>query len=179
MEWKTLSSREVLKTPYLAVREERLQMPGGRIVDPYHLIALPDWVCVVCIDVEGRLVLVRQYRHGIGRTCLELPAGAIDEREAAADAARRELHEETGYESNEWHFVGSCSQDPGRHTNSASIFVARNARPTERQALDDSEDIAVQLVETQDVEALIASPAFPHAVHQAALLRARAGGFWS
>lgn len=176
MNWETLSNRYLLRSPWLQVREDRVRMPGGHVIEAYHVIEAPDWVCVVCTDDAGDLIVVEQYRHGLGNPTFELPAGAIEVGEAPEDAARRELREETGYEAVAWSYIGSCSPDPSRHTNRAHFFVARGARQVKDQKLDPAEQIRVHQFVPAHVVAMIDRGAFPHGIHQTALLRARLRG---
>lgn len=173
MNWEILASRYILKTPWMDVREDRVLMPDGEVLDPYHVIESPDWVCVICIDEHDRLVIVEQYRHGIQQVCYELPAGAIDGSEPPEVAGRRELLEETGFEARGWSSIGWCVPEPGKHTNRAHLFVATGGRRVDAQTLDRSEDIRVHLMTSDDVFQLIDNGRFPHGIHQVALLRAR------
>ena len=94
--WETLESRLVVDTPWMRVRADRVLMPDVEEPETFHVVEYPDWSCVVCLDHEHRLVLVQQYRHGLGKICLGLPAGIIDEGETPLVAAKRELEEESG-----------------------------------------------------------------------------------
>lgn len=96
--WKILSYKQILDTPYLKVRSEQIAIPNGPIVEDYYIIENRGWVGVVPLTSDGRFLLNRQYKHGIGREVLEFPAGAIDADEHDPElTAHRELMEETGY----------------------------------------------------------------------------------
>ena len=69
--------------------------------EPYYSLRLPDYAAVVAITAEERIVIVRQFRPAVERYTLELPSGLIDPGETPAEAARRELLEETGYEADD------------------------------------------------------------------------------
>jgi len=90
-----IATDELLAKPKRFVRQ-LLRMPDGYELDWYY-VDTPASVMVVPVTDEGRLVLVKQWRHNLKRDTLELPAGAVDGDERPADAAVRELEEETGY----------------------------------------------------------------------------------
>jgi ADP-ribose pyrophosphatase len=85
--WSVASSRTVLANRVL-------NASGGAL--EYFVLELADWVNVVPVTSERELVMVRQYRHATRGVTLEIPAGSVKENEVPADAARRELLEETG-----------------------------------------------------------------------------------
>ncbi|MCA9625631.1 MAG: NUDIX hydrolase, partial [Myxococcales bacterium] len=91
--WQILESRAILERRWLTVHEQRVGLPQGGEIEEFHLIEAPSWVAVLA-DAGNHLVLVEQYRHGLGGASLELPAGVIDEGESPEEAARRELREE-------------------------------------------------------------------------------------
>lgn len=148
----------------------------GANIDEFHVLEVPKWACVCCIDESGRLVLIRQYRHGIGRVTLELPAGVIESSETPLEGAQRELLEETGYTSDDWTALPTLAPEPARHTNHAHCFVARRARRTGKQNLDEVEDLVVELFPVSDLMHCIETGEITHAVHVAALLWAKQRG---
>src|SRR5690349_2568878 len=79
------------------IKRHELVTAEGQHLHDAHTFAMPDWVCVVPVTTGGQFVLVRQYRVGIDAPTLEVPGGVIDEGQVPADAALRELREETGY----------------------------------------------------------------------------------
>src|SRR5262245_48087811 len=100
--WQVLSSEVVLSRRWIEIRQDRVKLASGHEIDEFHVVHGPSWAAVLCLTEAGEVVLVRQYRHGIGGESLELPAGVIDRDEAPLAAARRELREETGYVSDAW-----------------------------------------------------------------------------
>jgi len=65
----------------LSLKREACRLPGGRIIDDYQRLILPDGVAIVAVTIDRELVLVRQYKHGLGRIVLELPAGNVESEE--------------------------------------------------------------------------------------------------
>lgn len=160
----------------MALREDHVVLPDGRELPEFHVVEYPDWACVVCLDTEGRFVLVEQYRHGIGATGLEFASGAVDRGETPEEGARRELQEETGYASDRWIALGRCAPEPSKHTNWAHLFVALDARRVGEPAPDASEDLRVVLLDGAGLRAALEEGRFVHGIHWAALARARESG---
>lgn len=123
--YRVLNSRHVLETPWIAVREDAFVTPEGVVHQPYYVVEYPDWVHVVAIDDDRRLLLVRQYRHGMGAETLELPAGKIDATDAGPeDAAARELLEETGCAARTFRLIGTHWANPANQNNRIFTVLA-------------------------------------------------------
>src|SRR5271165_6107479 len=95
--WQVVASEIAIETPHLRLRRDAIVLPGGQRIENYYVRESRGFSVIFAQDAAERVVLVRQYKHGIGREVLELPAGAIDPGETPIDCARRELEEETGY----------------------------------------------------------------------------------
>ena len=93
--WRKLGSEEVFRHPLFGL--ERQVVASGELRQEVLVVNSPDWVNVIPILHDGRVVLIRQWRYGISAPCLEIPGGLIDPEENADEAAVRELLEETGY----------------------------------------------------------------------------------
>ena len=99
LDWKLLDSEYLFKDAWLTARKDRCITPSGKIVDPYYVLEYNNWVNGVAIAEDGKVIMIRQYRQGYGRTVLEIPGGTMDSTDVSPEAAmRRELLEETGYE---------------------------------------------------------------------------------
>ncbi|MFO1157405.1 MAG: NUDIX hydrolase [Reyranellaceae bacterium] len=105
---------------------------------------LPDWVDVIALTADDRVILVDQYRHGVRQARTEFPAGTVDEAEPPMAAAQRELLEETGYTSTEWHAIGTAAVYPEAQTNRIHCFLAVDAMRTAEPSPDASEIIHVR-----------------------------------
>lgn len=165
--WDVLTSRVIVDRPWLTVHEQRVRTVRGVEMD-YHLLDAVDWVCVVCLTSDDRIVLVRQYRHGVRRATLELPAGAINAGESPLVAAQRELREETGYVAPAWQLLRKVYPETTRHKHVAHVYLARDARLDGAQCLDATEDVDV-VVEPWDASLV---DKLDHAVHVAGCLLA-------
>lgn len=139
--WKVLESKYAVADRWLRVRTDVVQSPTGRVLSPCHVLEHPDWVDVIALTGDLNIVLVEQYRHGVGQRRIELPAGTVEREEAPLEAIRRELLEETGYASDEWHLLGSAPVYPLVQSNRIYSFLALNTRKIAEQHLDEGEAI--------------------------------------
>jgi ADP-ribose pyrophosphatase len=148
--WRLLDRRLLLSAaPWLSVYQERVELPTGRVIEDFYRIVLPDFALVVPVTESGEVVLVRGYKHGLGRVTLSPPAGLVGAGESPLAAARRELLEETGYEAAEWDALGSYVVDGNRQCGTAHVFLARGARRTRPPRDDETEELEVELLTAQ------------------------------
>lgn len=145
--WQVLESKYSYRDRWLAVRSDTVRVPNGTILSPYHTIEFPEWVCAIALTPEREVVLIEEYRHGIERLSVELPCGTPDdEAEDVLSAMKRELLEETGYASSEWHALGSSTANTARQNNRVHSFLALDARKVADQELDPGEVIRTHVV---------------------------------
>ena len=131
----------------------------------FHLIESVDWVNIIPMTTDGRLVMIEQYRHGTRQVTLEIPGGLIDDSDdSPRTAARREMIEETGYDSDRIEYLGVVAPNPAVQTNRCYSFLALDVEPIRAQTLDVGEDIVVRLVEPDDVPRLVAGGEVAHAL---------------
>lgn len=153
--WKVLSSEYLMRRPWLTVRREHVLMPNGAEAPEFYVLEYPDWVNVVAIDKEGKMVMIRQYRHGVQRTDYELCAGVIEAGEDPEAAARRELLEETGFGGGRWSLLYRIAPNPSTQTNFTHCFLAMGVERIQEQELDGGEDITVHQLEQEEVLEMI------------------------
>ncbi|GCE11110.1 NUDIX hydrolase [Tengunoibacter tsumagoiensis] len=161
--WEVLATRQVLDTPYLKIRSEHLSLPDGSVLSDYYIIENRGWVGVVPITEDGRFLINRQYKHGIGLEVVEFPAGGIDEHEAdPLLAANRELMEETGYsaEPTKIEFLAHMLANPTSAETRIWWYLARDVRKTGEKKIDPAEVIDNMLVTPAELLQLIHSGEF-------------------
>lgn len=171
MTWKILSSEYLIERPWLTARRDCVQLPDGLIMDEYYVLEYPDWINIIAIDKEGCMLLVRQYRHGLGRTNFELVAGVLEKDEDPLTAAKRELLEETGYSGGEWHELMQLSANSSTMTNITHCFVATGVEKIADQHLDATEDLEVYTFTQEEVKSMVYRGEFMQALMVAPLLR--------
>lgn len=145
--WKVLERRSLLAVdPWLEVVCEQVQLPGGRIVNDYYSVRLPDFVAVIALASDERVILERHYRHGARNVIFTVPAGYLNDRENSFEAARRELLEETGYQSERWSSLGSYVVDSNRGCGTAHFFMAQDCTRQCTPCSDDLEETELHLI---------------------------------
>ena len=96
--WRTIERRvEFSGGPIREIAKETVLLPDGRIIPDFYTARMGDYALVYAVTVEGTVLMLRQYKHGVRRVCLTFPGGYVAPGEDPAVAAERELLEETGY----------------------------------------------------------------------------------
>jgi ADP-ribose diphosphatase len=114
--------------PIREVATERVRLPDGREIADYYRVTMPDFALVFAATDDGRLIMLRQYKHGPGQVCLMFPGGALGDGESPLDAARRELLEETGCVADRWTSYGAYVTNANQFCNRAHLFRADGCR---------------------------------------------------
>lgn len=186
LEWELVSSENIVSDEWIQFRKSAYRFPDGSIFEPFYTYSRRDYVVIVASDEDGSFLCVRQFRQGIGRVTTEFCAGGIERSdgkqygksqdmssEDALEAAKRELREETGYESDDWKFMLSLPSNATIADNNAFLFVARNCRKVAGQDLDETEFLNVLKYSADEIESMIRSGEFPQAMHILAWLMAQ------
>jgi ADP-ribose diphosphatase len=164
-EWPLVVSETLLSLRVFELRKDRCRSPRTGAEHDFYVLSGRDWCNVVPLTDDGEVILIRQYRHGTRETTLEIPGGIIDPGDASpAEAARRELLEETGCEATSIEPIGVIHPNPAIQSNACFSFVARGVRQVTAPKLDAAEDIEVVRMPLADVPARIAAGEVRHAL---------------
>jgi ADP-ribose pyrophosphatase len=173
MKWKILSSEYLFKDLWFTVRKDRCETPMGKIIDPYYVYEFPTWVAAVPVTEDGRIVMVRQYRHALGEVCIELPGGCVDDMDKnPQEAIARELLEETGYSFSSFEYLGKISANPSSNNNLLHMFLARGGKKVAEQKLDANEEIEVIYLTIDELKQLLKENKIIQAMHVSCMLYA-------
>ena len=154
--WTVVESKYLFHRPWLTARQDHVRLPNGNENKEYYVLEYPDWVNVIAITTSGQFVFIRQYRHGLGETHYEIPAGVIDPTDDNPEVAgRRELLEETGYGLGTWTLLTTLSGNASTTNNLCHCFIAENVEKVDTQHLEATEDIDIVLLTRPEVEALL------------------------
>lgn len=166
LKWKTLSSEYLFNDHWFKVRKEKCITPSGKIVDPYYVYEFATWVGALPITEDGKIIMVRQYRHALGETCIEIPGGCVDDTDKNIEGAiSREILEETGYSFSSFEYLGRISPNPSTNSNLLHMFLARGGKKTAEQKLDGNEEIEVMELSMEELKQLLRENKIVQAMH--------------
>jgi 8-oxo-dGTP pyrophosphatase MutT (NUDIX family) len=146
-----------------AIDQVRFRANDGRPDADFFVVEAPDWVNVVPLTSDGNVVFVRQFRFGVEDVTLEIPGGMCDPGEAPAEAAARELEEETGY-SGPLRAIGSVHPNPAIQSNRCWTFVASDVRRVSSPSPDPHEELEVVERPLEEIPELIRRGAITHSL---------------
>jgi ADP-ribose pyrophosphatase len=147
-----VSSESRLSGGYLTVVRDTVCLPDGSHATREY-VRHQGAVAVVPLLDDGRIVMVRQYRHAVGQVLVEFPAGKLDPGESVLQCAIRELREETGYEAAQWARAGVFHNAAAYSTEKMEIWFARGLKPG-AQRLDPGEFLEVQAMPVSSLDQL-------------------------
>lgn len=165
MNWKILSSEYLTDKPFFRARKDRCETPGGKIIPEYYIVELDPTLCALGITEDNKAVMVKQYRHPVRKTLLELPGGFAEKNESPEIAIAREMLEETGYEFESFELLGEVAANPGVLDNYTKLFLATGGKKTGEQKLDANEDIVVELVPLDELVEMLLQNKIEQSLH--------------
>ncbi len=168
--WEIRGRTVQLSTRIFDVEAVRYRHPRRGTERDFVVIRPPDWVNVIALTPDGRLVLVRQFRYGTDSFSLEIPGGVMDAGENPLETAVRELREETGYAGTAATPLGSVHPNPAIQSNRAHFVFVDQAVPAHALEWDADEEIAVVTLPVDEVFALARNGGITHALVLNALL---------
>lgn len=169
--WKKGAAKLVAHTRIFDVRAVRYTHPRRKTARDFFVVDAPDWVNVVALTTDRRLVLVRQFRYGVNAFSLEIPGGVIDPGETDPVAAGlRELREETGYAGKNARLLGSIHPNPAFLNNRCHLVLVEHCEKVAELDWDDDEEIEISLASVEQVYAWARSGKITHSLVLDALL---------
>jgi len=169
LKWQKLASKYLVKEKWATLRVDELKLPTGEIKNDYYVLEYPNWVNAIALTVEGKIILVRQYRHAADIISLEIPGGVIDGNETPEFAIKRELQEETGYTFETCKLVATLYPNPATATNKTFTYLLTGGIKTYNQHLDEHEILNVEEYTVEEVKQLLKENKIGQALHVAAL----------
>ena len=162
-DWPVISREQIGDFGLFALTQKKVRSPRTGEIQEVQALQFPDWVLILALTPQENVVMVRQFRHGTERVCLELPGGLVDPGDDTPElSAQRELLEETGYQANEVKLLGECCPQPAILTNKCIFYLARNAVRVQTQDLDAGEDIEILEVPLKEIAAKIRNEEIDH-----------------
>lgn len=156
MTWKTLSKKTLIKNKLFSLTEEKLLKHNKEIAEQYFVVHRTNSVIIVPLTKDKKIVLIKQYRHPVGTTKYEVPAGYMEPNEKnPLTAAKRELLEETGYKAKKLVRMGEVYASAGFLNNTVYFYLAIDCEKVSKQHLDQNEEIDVQVVSQKRAEFLL------------------------
>jgi 8-oxo-dGTP pyrophosphatase MutT (NUDIX family) len=127
--WPVASSAELVRSKLVTVRSDKVRTPENHLAER-DVVLHPGAVAVLALDDADRILMIRQYRHPVGRLLWEIPAGLRDvPGEEPWVTASRELMEEAGYRARNWRVLADYYSSPGYSTERLRVFLARDLEP--------------------------------------------------
>ena len=168
LQWRVISREAAHDYRIFGTRWICAEHPITGEVRRFVVLDPTDWVNVIALTRDDRVVLVRQFRVGAEEVFVEIPGGMVDPGEAPRDAAARELLEETGYVAREWRALGVVRPNPAIQGNRLHTFLALDAEPAHAPTPDGGEVLAVETRSLDELTEMLATGAIDHALVTAA-----------
>jgi len=168
--WKTIRSTPLGDFRIFKLRSDFKHSPRTGKEHDFFVLDSVDWVNIIAVTPDQKLVMVEQYRHGSNTIELEIPGGMMDKHETDPVAtAVRELREETGYEGENARLLGTIHSNPAILSNQTYTVLIENCRLQHGVEFDSGEDIITRLVPVADIPKLVAGEKISHSLVVVAL----------
>lgn len=163
--WTFLTSHVAFTDRILKIRHDRYLFKEENTEKDYTVIDTYNWVNILPVTEDGRVILIKQYRHGTREDIIEIPGGVVEGKDISPEmAARRELLEETGYSSEEFIDLGTVIPNPAIQSNKCYMYLAKNAFKAGSQSLDPHEEIDLFFVSRKEIASMIRRGEIKHSL---------------
>ncbi len=151
--WKILEETDVSPSQWFPVIKHKAELPNGTVIDDYYYSPLGDVVMILPITQQGEIVLVKQYKHGLRETLLELPGGMRQNGKSINESALAELEEETGIRITEEQLIplGKIANNPTKTNQITYGFLVKDASFNSVQHLDPTEQIQIITIPAKQI----------------------------
>jgi 8-oxo-dGTP pyrophosphatase MutT (NUDIX family) len=162
--WKRTTSNLIGSFRIFSIREDRYKLPRNNQEGTFYILESSDWVNVIPLTDSGEVILIRQFRFGTEEVTLEIPGGLVEPAHTPLQAAQNELLEETGFQPEQWEYLGFVHPNPAFLNNRCHSFLARGVKKVAETRLEESEEIETLSVPYQEIKGLIAAGQIRHSL---------------
>jgi ADP-ribose pyrophosphatase len=175
-EWPKIKSRHTIKiSPWVEIIAREVEFSPNEPTQLYHAVGQLDYLAIVALTPDGRFPIVRQYRPALEAFTWELPAGLAELGEDPAEACRRELLEETGYQTRAIFPLGTAAACTGRLSNRIHSYFLQTGERIGNFAPEPG--LTVELATPSELVGMIKSGEFVQQLHLGALMLAELRSF--
>jgi 8-oxo-dGTP pyrophosphatase MutT (NUDIX family) len=169
--WTKVAHEYGPELPLFKVRFDTLRHPTSDEEFQRLVLEAPEWVNVVAVTTDNKIVMVEQYRFGVSDLTIEPVAGLVDPGEDSLAAAKRELLEESGFGGGRWSYLGSVQANPAIQNNLCHLWLAQDVERLQEPTPDSGEAIDVHLMSLDEVKQCVADERFKHPLGLSAMSR--------
>ncbi len=153
--YKKVSSEELISNSFMKLKKNTMKKPDYDKNMPFYVMEFANWVNIVPLTLDKKVIMIKQYRAGIDEVCVEIPGGIIDDEEDPIIAAKRELIEETGYSCEDIRLLKRVSGNPAIQNNFVYLYLAEGVKAYAEQNLDEDEKIEVFEKPLEEVKCML------------------------
>ncbi len=164
-----ISSKLIHNGDFLVLNKDTVLLPNGK-TSTREFVTHPGAACIVAVDEDDNILMVKQYRYPISKVMYEVPAGKLDSGEEPINCAKRELEEETGYKANNFDLIGSLYPAPAYSNEIIYIYLATKLSKTNMN-LDEDEFLVCEKIKISKVLEMIMNGQITDAKTQIAVLK--------
>ncbi len=139
--WETLEVEDLSPSKWLSVFRHTVKLPNGKVIDDFYVYQSNDAVMILPITKDGKVIFVRQYKHGSGEITIELPAGMVEDDVSPDKQVRMELKEETGYVADKLVELGKVGRATTKEKFKHYYYLATGLDNPGSTSFDENEQI--------------------------------------